>query len=60
MYIKYAKELLFKEISILYSASNYVICDPNPENLLTDYGNVKLYDEVVIQGADLYDGKVIK
>lgn len=60
VYIKYAKELLFREISILHSASNYVICDPNPENLLTDYGNLKLYDEVVIQGADLYDGKVVK
>ena len=59
VYIKYAKEIMFKEISIIYSASNFVICSANPENIQTKYGAVRLYDDVVTQGADLYDGKII-
>ncbi|MCR5635936.1 MAG: hypothetical protein K6F76_01975 [Clostridiales bacterium] len=59
VYIKYAKELMFREISIIYSSSNYVICDANPEQILTEYGTIRLYDDVVTQGADLYDGKIV-
>lgn len=60
VYIKRVKEILFREVSILYSASNYVICDPDPETVITDYGTLKLYDDVVVQGADLYDGKIVR
>ena len=45
----------FKKINIAYSDSEYSICN-NPEN---EGGFVELYDEVIVEGVDLYDGKII-
>ncbi len=61
VYIVYGNSIKFVEIVPLYSDSHYVICDPNPEisMLMTD-NTLKLYDEVVVGGKDLYDGKLVK
>ena len=61
VYVRYGSELQFKEINVLHGYSNYVICDPNQnsESLFTGE-TIKLYDEVVIEGTDLYDGKLIE
>lgn len=61
VYIVYGNSIKFVEIVPLYSSNNYVICDPNPDEstLMTD-DSLKLYDEVVIGGKDLYDGKMVK
>ena len=60
VYVLYGNELQFKEVSIIYSGSDFVICDPAPENdVLFNGKTVSLYDNVVINGSDLKDGKVI-
>lgn len=45
---------LFKKIDILYSDGEYVLIDPNSEN-----NEVKIYDQVVTEGKDISDGKII-
>lgn len=45
----------FRKINIVYSDSEYSICT-NPDN---KGKYLKLYDEVITEGVDLYDGKVI-
>lgn len=61
VYVMQGNQVLFKQVFPLYSTDTYVICDPNPAaaDLMTDT-TVKLSDEVVIEGTDLYDGKVVK
>ncbi|MEE3332719.1 MAG: HlyD family efflux transporter periplasmic adaptor subunit [Ruminococcus sp.] len=60
VYVLHGSELIFKEISIAYSASEYVLCNPEPpEDVLFSGETIELYDQVVIKGDNLYDGKVI-
>lgn len=61
VFVTYGSEIQFKQIVPLYSDGTYVYCDPSPDldTLMTD-DTIKLYDEVVIEGKDLYDGKVIE
>lgn len=45
----------FKNINIDYSDSEMSICNnPNNEN-----GFVELYDNIIVEGTDLYDGKIL-
>ena len=61
VYVLYGSELIFKEIDIVYSSKEYVICDPTPEDgTLFNGETVKLYDRIVIKGDNLYDGKIIE
>lgn len=61
VYVLYGNELQFKEISILYSGSDFVICNPSPEEgKLFNGETVELYDNVVVKGDDLKDGKIVK
>ena len=56
----YGNELQFKEVSILYSGSDFVICDPSPDSgVLFNGKTISLYDNVVVEGSDLKDGKII-
>ena len=60
VYVLYGSEIQFKQISILYSTKDYVICDPTPkENVLFNGETISMYDKVIVKGDDLYDGKVI-
>lgn len=60
VYVLYGSEMNFKQISILYADSDYVICDTNPEsNVLFNGETVSLYDQVIVEGEGMYDGKVI-
>ncbi|WP_411677515.1 HlyD family efflux transporter periplasmic adaptor subunit [Caproicibacter sp.] len=61
VYVLHGSQLSFRQIVPLYSTDNYVICDPNPnmKALMTDE-TIKLHDEVVEEGTDLYDGKVVQ
>ncbi len=45
----------FKKINIIYSDSEISICN-NPDN---ESGFIELYDEVIVEGNDLYDGKIM-
>ncbi len=60
VYVKYGSELIFKQVYIIYSGDDYVICSETPsEDLLYNGTTISLYDEVVVEGDDLYDGKLI-
>jgi hypothetical protein len=60
-FVLYGNQVSFRQVVPLYSTDNYVICAPNPdpEDLMTDE-TIKLHDEVVVEGTDLYDGKVVE
>lgn len=61
VYVLYGSEVQFKEISIIYAENDFVICDPNPEDgILFSGKTLSLYDQVILEGDDLYDGKVVK
>lgn len=61
VYALNGKQLIFKEIDIIFSSDDYVICSVNPEKsrLFSD-GTIKEYDEIVVKGRELYDGKFIR
>lgn len=61
VYIVHGNELEFCQIFPQYSTSGYVICDPRPsEDELMTRATVGLNDEVIVEGTDLYNGKVIQ
>ncbi len=60
VYVKYGKQLVFKEIDIIFSADDYVICNINADkSKLFSENTIKEYDEIVVKGRDLYDGKFV-
>ena len=61
VYVLRGNQISFRQVVPVYSAGNYVICAPNPDltDLMTSQ-TVHLHDEVVVEGTDLYDGKVIQ
>jgi len=61
VYVMHGSEIQFRQIIPLLSTQSYVICKVNPskEELMTS-STVKLFDEVIVEGTDLYDGKVIQ
>jgi len=61
VYVKYGNELRFKQIIIDYSGDDYVICREAPDRQQLFKGStVLLYDQVVVEGGDLFDGKLIR
>lgn len=61
VYVTYGSELVFKEVSILYAGSDFLIIDPTPsDGILYSGETVKLNDEIVIKGDNLYEGKNVK
>ena len=59
VYVKYGSQILFKQVFIIYSGEDYVICSEEPGDELVYGATLELYDEVVVEGDDLYDGKLI-
>lgn len=64
VYVLHGSEIKFVEIIPVFSSNNYVICKVNlneqeKQDLMTD-STISLYDEVVVGGSDLYDGKIVK
>lgn len=60
VYVKYGSEIIFKQVYIIHSDEEYVICSENPGgDVLVNGTTLSLYDEVVVEGDDLYDGKLI-
>ena len=55
VYVQSGNIVEFKKINIVYSDSDISICN-NPEN---ESGFIELYDEIIVEGTDLYDGKVL-
>ena len=65
VYVMHGSEIEFVQIFPLFSSGSYIICEmledgsPSEEELVTDR-TVQLFDEVVVEGTDLFDGKVVK
>ena len=55
VYVKNGSVIQFKKIEVLYSNDVFTIVDAS--NTGSDY--LKLYDEVVVEGRNLYDGKQV-
>ncbi|MBQ8000481.1 MAG: hypothetical protein IJ298_04600 [Ruminococcus sp.] len=61
VYVKHGNQLDFKEVSILYAGADFVIVDEQPaEGILVSGETLKLNDEVVIRGEDLFEGKDVQ
>ncbi|WOC31327.1 MULTISPECIES: HlyD family efflux transporter periplasmic adaptor subunit [Caproicibacterium] len=61
VYVMYGIEMKFKQIVPLYSDGTYIYCDPDPDpSLLVTSESVQLYDEVIVEGKGLSDGKIIE
>ncbi len=56
VYRVFGGELQFKQVDIIYETEDYILSEQHPED--SDY--LELYDDVVVKGKDLYDGKQIK
>lgn len=54
VYVVSGSVLSFVPVNVLYSTDNYCICEAQTTGV-----RLKLYDEVIIKGKNLYDGKVI-
>ena len=55
VYVVSGMQAKFVPINILYSNDSYMIC----EQQSTDGVSLRLYDEVIVKGKNMYDGKVI-
>ena len=62
VYVLIGNELQFKLIIAEYVGDDFVISKKTPEDedIVTDeYGVLKAYDDVVVEGANLYDGRIV-
>ncbi|ARP50174.1 MULTISPECIES: HlyD family efflux transporter periplasmic adaptor subunit [Caproicibacterium] len=63
VYVLYGIKMKFKQITPLYSDGTYIYCycDPNPDpSKSSTKEQIQLYDEVIIEGKDLRDNKIIE
>lgn len=57
VYILWEKEILFKKIDPIYEEQGFVLSREHTHP--ADTGWVQMFDLVVTEGADLYDGKIV-
>ena len=55
VFVKSNSVLKYREVDVLYIGKTYAVIEYNPN----DKTKVQSYDEVVVKGANLYDGKVV-
>lgn len=55
VYIKYSKIVQFKKVKPIFEDNNYIVVPMNT----TSENEVSLYDEVIVKGRNLYNGKYI-
>lgn len=54
VYVRVGNTIVFRKVELLYSTADYCVC---AEKDSKEY--LKLYDDVVIDGKGLYDGKIV-
>lgn len=62
VYIQYGTELRFKQIHIIYSGEDFVLCEEQSNfnsSKFFDGTTVEMFDRIVVKGTDLYDGKIV-
>lgn len=57
VYVKYGNLARFRKITVLYQDDEYILV-PEGGKVGTD-NEVRLFDEVIVEGTDLYDGKIL-
>jgi hypothetical protein len=55
VYIRIGNQIVFKKVDILFEADGYVISKKG----ISDSSYLRIYDEIVVGGKNLYDGKHI-
>ncbi len=55
VYIRSGNTAAFRKVKILYSAADYSICEETG-----DAKGLKLYDDIIVEGKGMYDGKIIQ
>ena len=55
VYIVRSSTISFRKVDVVYWGDDYVICSQKNED-----GFLMLYDEIVTEGKELFDGKVIE
>lgn len=63
VYVVYGGQLEFVQVFTEKDVNGYAVCkleltEEEQENLVTDH-TIRMYDQVVVGGVDLYDGKVV-
>ena len=58
VYVIYGEQIKFREVAPIYWGSNYVLCNENAKATGTA-AMARQYDQVIIDGKDLYDGKYV-
>ena len=54
MYVKYGSLQRFRRIVVLFEDENYLLLDPEAED-----NEVRLYDEIIVEGPNLQDGGLV-
>ncbi|MEE1279623.1 MAG: HlyD family efflux transporter periplasmic adaptor subunit [Oscillospiraceae bacterium] len=52
VYVVIAQQMFFRKIDVIYEKDDYVICSATNGS-----GTLKPFDDVIVKGTDLYDGK---
>ncbi len=62
VYVKNGNLITFKPIARIYTGDNFVLCIsplPGEEDEDTDFEPINQFDEVIVKGTDIYDGKIV-
>ncbi|MBQ2818015.1 MAG: secretion protein HlyD, partial [Clostridia bacterium] len=64
VYVKNNNVINFKEITRIYTDEDYILCKATTDITGTEeeesqYRPLSQFDEVIVEGTDLYDGKFI-
>ena len=64
VYVVYGGRLEFVQVFSEKDVNGYAVCklelsEDEQKNLVTDH-TIRLYDQVVVGGVDLYDGKIVR
>lgn len=56
VYIKFGSMVLFRRITPIFETEAYFLVPVEPDG---ESNQVKLYDEIIVEGTDLFDGKLL-
>ena len=56
VYIKFGSMVLFRRITSIFETEAYFLVPVEPDG---ESNQVKLYDEIIVEGTDLFDGKLL-
>lgn len=60
VYVKSGNLIVFKPIERIYTGENFVLCaSPVQSDDDTQYKVINQFDEVIVKGTDIYDGKIV-